>query len=248
MSIVAADLIACLPVNIVNDDAHLSGGMAEPVLAMRPGYTQWSAPAVMAVVSTSAGDVNDLLISGRTADGAYVQETITLTGLVEKLSTTVWERILDFQYNTIAAGAISIKQGSGGTLRYTIPIGEKGASALFKKSFSSSSILIRYDKIFFKNLHATITLQSSTVTLTADPDARIRMGVHTSYNDSAGIANRLTAPAGITFVDDSVAQNLPLSGAFAAGSKIGVWLEENLPAGDGPHKSTFTIQLSGTTI
>ena len=67
------------------------------------------------------------------------------------------------------------------------------------------------------------------------------------WGDTATITNRVTAPAGVTFVDDNVAQNVPTN-ALASAETIGVWWEENLPANDFAHRTTFTSQLSGTTI
>src|SRR3979411_2268578 len=108
-----------------------------------------------------------------------------------------------------AVGTVTFRRQPAGATIYVIPIGERGTSALFKRSASGSGILIRYDKIFWRNNHATLTLNSALIRITADPDARIRQGIHTSTGDSATIANRLTAPGGITFVDDNIDQAVP---------------------------------------
>lgn len=253
MSILATDLLVFCALNRPTDDTSTGGGAISDTSAaatankgVRPNFTQISANAAMSLTSTAAGDTGTATVNGRAATGATNSEAIVMTGTTEKTGATTFERWLDCTLSAVAVGTITIKQGTGGTTRYTIPIGEVGFSALFKRSASGAGILIRYDKIFWKNTHATLTLNSPVITLTADPDARIRVGVHTAINDTATIANRVTAPAGVTFVDDSVAQNSPA--ALAASDKLGVWIEENLPANDPAHRTTFTVQLAGTTI
>ncbi len=255
MSIAATDLLAYNCLNRVTDDTSTAGGDISDTTAagatdkgIRPTYTQWSANAVLAAISTSASDTQNLTIDGRLSTGATASETITLTGTTEKLSTNTYERILDFFLSAVAVGSISIKQGSGGTVRYTIPVGEAGASACFKRSASAAGIVIRYDLIYWKNTHATLTLNSGLMRLSADPDARIRVGVHTATGNAGTITNRITTPGGITFVDDNVDQSVPSGGTLAAGVRIGEWIEENLPASDTPHRTTFTLQLTGTTV
>jgi len=254
MSIVASELIPYCAINRPTDDVSTGGGsLADTTAAavgnkgVRPNFTQWSANAVITFQSTAAGDTATATINGRATTGAINSDSFAMTGVTEKVGTITFERILDFSIGAVAVGTITVRQAAGGTTRYTIPIGEVGASALFKRSASGGGILIRYDKVFWKNTNASLTLNSAAVMLTADPDARIRIGVHTAKGDSATIANRLTAPAGVSFVDDSVSQNVP-TGTLAAAENIGVWIEENLPANDPPHRTTFTLQLSGTTV
>lgn len=129
----------------------------------------------------------------------------------------------------------------------TNPYGWFGACYLFVNSFANSAGVIRYEKMSWWNMHATDTAGNPNYQLTADPQARIRQGVHPSIDDSATIATRLTAPAGVTFVDDNVSQsgsNLPGGAAHWQG----VWFEFNSPANDAnaPFVSTFTTQISFT--
>lgn len=245
MSIVAADLICYNAINQPTDDTA-AGGAGRDVDS-RPGFTQLAANDDTEYVSTSASDTMNSTVNGRDATGATVAETLTLTGVTIKTGTQVFERILDQRLVSDAIGTITFRRQPAGATIYTIPIGERGTSALFKRSASSSGIVIRYDKLFWRNNHATLTLTSAKVRLSADPDARIRVGVHTSKGDTATISNRLTAPGGITFVDDNIDQDVPGT-TLEAVTDIGVWFEENLPASDPPHRTTFTTQLSGATV
>lgn len=156
------------------------------------------------------------------------------------------ERVLHCTINADAAGTVTLRKASDDVTIGTIAAGDRGFHAMFKDSASSTGILIRYEKMFFKNTHATLTLSNAAIKLTADPQSRIRVGCATAKDDTGSVANRLTAPASITYVDDNVSQSIP-TGILAAAEEIGVWVEQNLPANDPAFKSSFTLQLAGTT-
>ena len=118
---------------------------------------------------------------------------------------------------------------------------------MFIDSQSEASLTVRFEKEKWKNEHGTETLTNAEITLTADPSASIRIGVEAAKNDSNTIANRKAIPAGVTFVDDSVAVPVPGS-QLEAGSDISVWIEFTRGAGAAGLKSSFTTQLAGTTI
>ena len=74
---------------------------------------------------------------------------------------------------------------------------------------------------------------------------RSRIALESSKDGSGTSANRTTEPGSIgSWTDDSSAISVP-TGALAAQERIGVWVEQTLPADDPPNKSTFTTQLSG---
>lgn len=245
MPIVAADLIAYNCLNRPTDDTSTGGGAIDP--DVRPSFTQLTANDDTEAVSTSASDTGTLTINGRAATGATNSTTIVLAGTTVVTNATIFERILDVTNSVDAVGTVTYRRQPSGATIFTIVPTERGCSALFKRSTSESGIAIRYDKTFWRNAHASLTLNDAKVRLTADPDARIRQGVHTAKGDTATIANRKAAPAGVTFVDDNVDQAVPTD-TLAASENIGVWWEENLPASDPAHRTTFTSQLSGTTI
>jgi hypothetical protein len=245
MSIAASDLLIFQAANHAQDDAATQGGAI--ATAGKVEFTQLTANVTPAMISDGA-DTRNCTITGRDATGAIVSETKALNGAVEVVFATTFERMLKI---VLASGDASrtvlVKQGSGGATRATLGPNITSQRALFYDSSSAAGIVIRYEKFFFKQNHGTLTLNNAAVTLTADPAARIRVGCAPSKGDSATATNRITAPASVTFVDDSVAQGVP-TGALAAGETIGVWAEENLPASDAANRTTFTAQLSGTTV
>lgn len=245
MAIASTDLIAYNCANKPDDDVSTGGGAID--LDYRPTFTQLAASDNLEAFSSSAADTGTLTITGRATTGVIQQTTIVLNGTSTVTNANTFERILSVSNSGDANGTITVRRSPAGATVCTIPAGERGVYALFKRSASESGITIRYDKIFWRNAHAGLTLQSAKAQLSADPDSRIRVGIATSVGDSATIANRKTAPAGITFVDDGADQSLPGS-ALAAGANVGQWIELNLPAADSPHKTTFTSQISGTSI
>jgi len=226
------------------DDVSTSGGAID--LAVKPALTQWAANNIAQVLSDGA-DTRTVTVTGRNTAGAIVTDAIVLNGVTPVNGVVTFERVLKIVTTALAARTVTIKEAAGGTIRATIPpTPATTVRILFYDSASGAGILIRYEKLFWKNENATLTLTNAQLTLTADPAARIRIGGDTAVDATVSVANRLTAPGSVVFVDDSVAQNVPGS-ALAAASKIGVWIEQNLPASDPAAKSSFTTQLSGTT-
>src|SRR5205807_2385776 len=146
-----------------------------------------------------------------------------LNGAAVVTSTLTYERLLKA---VLASGdasrTVTVRRATGDTLIATLEPNITSTRRLFYDSSSDPSVQkIRYEKFFLKNTHGTLQLNAAAVKLTADPSATIRIGCAPSKGDSATVTNRLTAPAGVTFVDDNVSQSVP-TGALAAGESIGV--------------------------
>ena len=244
MSIVAADLIAHGSASRPEDDSATSGGAID--LTHRPELTQLTANSVIAAVSDGA-DVRTLTVTGRDATGAIDTEALILTGAVEVVGAKTFERILKLELSAPdASRTVTVTQGSAGPTRATITPNETDRSGMFLKSASEASPVERYEKFFWKNTHATLTLNDAEVELTADPAAKIKIALATAKDDTVSTSNRKTSP-GLTFSDDGVALAVPGS-SLAAAEAIGVWVEQSLIADDAAQKTTFTTQLSGTTV
>lgn len=244
MSIVAAELIAYGPASQPTDDTSTSGGAIDALT--RPVFTQFTANAKLALISDGA-DTRSVDVVGRDATGAVVSETIVLTGATEVLSVATFERIQSVKAQTTSGTRIvTAKQGSAGATIGTIPLSEKGFYMMFRNAASAGTSKLRYEKLFWKNTNATLTLNSAQVTLTADPSTKITLALAASKNDSGSVANRLTSP-GLTFVGVGVAQAVP-GNTLEAASAIGTWILQTLGINDPALKSSFTTQLDGTTV
>ena len=245
MSIAATDLISYCSASRPEDDTSLAGGAIDTT--KRPSFTQWTANAVAAIVSDGA-DTRTVTVYGRDATGAFTNQNLVADGTNEVVGTVVFERILKITVSA-ASGTrtITIKQGAGGSTRATIPPNETGVAAMFINSASAATAKVRYEKLFWRNSHASLTLNAAQVTLTADPSAKIKIGLEAAKNDSNSVANRLAVPAGVTFVDDNVAQNVPGT-TLEAASAIGVWVEQSLAINDIAYRSSYTTQLTGSSV
>lgn len=257
MSIVAAELIAYNAQNRPTDDTSTAGGdIADPTTGtgvshgVRPVFTQLASNGTIEAASNGTSDGTKVLtITGRNAAGAVVSDTITLSGTANTFvaGTVTFERIQEVSLSADAAGTITVRKATGGATIGTIPATERGFCMLFKRAASAAGITTRYDLIYWKNTNSALTLQAVNLTLTADPSSKIFVGVHTAQGNAGTITNRVTAPAGVTFVDDNVSQTIP-STDLASGARIGQWIRLTLAANDTPYRSTFTSQISGTTV
>jgi len=247
MPIASADLIALGSLNRPEDDTALVGGAID--IDNRPVFTQLAANDTVQVKSDNAGDITqNVTITGRDAAGAEVSEVLgPLTGVTPVVGTQTFERVLKVVMDADAVGIITVERTIGPTLIQTIPIGERGFYGLFIKSASESAATTRFEKLFWKNTHASLTLNAAKVELTADPAAKIRLGLEAAKNDTNTAANRKTAPGGVTFVDNNVKQDVP-GNTLEAASAIGTWIELALAIDDTPVKDTFTTQLEGTSV
>ena len=247
-SIIASELIAYLCANLPEEDVSPGGGGidATDIVSM----SQLAAPDKVAFTSDTVGDVRTVTITGRDATGVMVSEVVNLNGTTRVVSANIYDRIAKVVLSAGDANkVVTMTRNDVGTYTSLCILGKNivHARMLFINAISGPSPVTRYAKMFWRNTNPTLTLLSAQMTLTADPQAVTQMGCATSLNDTDSIANRLAAPAGITFVGVNVSQNLP-TGLLPSGSQVGVWISQSLAAGNAAFKNTFTTQLVGATI
>lgn len=243
MPIANSELVFYLSANRPINDVSTTGGAIDAT--MRPIAAHFAAPARVALVSDGA-DTRVATVRFRDVTGVIIQENVALNGVSEVLSVATAERVLSVVLDAVSPRTVLLKEGAGGTVRITIPPQELGAQILFYDSASESSGVNRVDKLHLKNNNLSLTLNNATVTLTADPVARIKIGIAATKNDSVTVANRKASPGGIVFVDDSVVVNVP-TGNLASTEAAGTWIQQGLLANDPPFKSTFTVTGAGTS-
>lgn len=251
MPVVSTDLVLYASANLPDADTGSAGGAID--LLRRLDFTQLAANAAIEAVSSAAGDTMNLTIEARRPDGSVVSETKALNGTTAidfTVNGTV-ERILKAELASAPAGTITVRSDGAGTTYRTIAAGERGFWMMFRKTSSDPAAQRDYfTKAFWKNNHATLALQSAVVKQNADPDARITHLLASAKADTATSTNRLTAPAAGDTQDpdtfDDTDKTVP-GGTLGAGETIGVWLRLRLPAADVPHRTTYTLELSGTS-
>jgi hypothetical protein len=245
-SVVAADLVAYHAATQSDVDGSTVGGAIDTL--RRPDFTQIAANDTIQALSSAAGDTAiTVTMTGRSAAGSIVTETKTLTGTTAITFNTLGtvERVLQAELSAAAAGTITIQRTTGAVLIRTIPIGERGFSAIFRKGSSSTSGTVTYyAKVFYKNTNATNALLGAQVSESADPTGLIDFGLAASVNDSGTTTNRQTAPGGVTFA--STAAAVPGTD-LAATAAIGIWVRMSLAINNAAVRSTWTAQIAGST-
>lgn len=246
MSIVQSELKLYGSASMPTNDTGGSGGAI--ALTTEVEFTPLAANGPVGVVSANAGDTSQTLtITGRLASGVIDTEALALNGQTRVPGAKVWERILRLSLSGAGAGVITVDRNADSAVVKAIPVGVTLVTRLFYDAASEAGAVNRHEKIFFKNTNGTLTLTNAAVTLTADPSAKILIGLEASKDGTASIANRKATPGSVTFVDDSVAAAIP-GNTLEAGAAIGVWIRQALGGGDAPAKSTFTVQLSGSSV
>lgn len=243
MSIASTDLVLFASASVPDDDVTTSGGAIDTL--RRLDFTQLAADDDIEVISDSASDTQNCTITARDAAGVIVTETAALTGTSAKIFSTlgVVNRVLQVELASVAIGTITVRRSVAGATVRTIPIGERGFMAVFRKCASDPSSTVDYFcKGFFKNTHGTLSLTSAAVKQNADPSAKITHALDASIDASTSVADRLTDP-GFTFNDSD--KTVPGGGVLAAGEAIGVWFKLSLTAGDSAYNSTYTVELAG---
>jgi hypothetical protein len=246
MAIAASDLKFYASTSMPENDTAVSGGAIDLNTAVT--FTDIAATDTVEALSSAAGDTMNLTITGRNAAGAIVSETKALTGVTFITFSVLGaiERFLKALLASAPTGTITIRRATGDVTIATIPPNKLGVRRLFYDSSSDVADVDRYEKIFARNEHGTLTLNNAALKLTGDPPARYRIGGAPAKGDTANVANRRTLPASVTFVDDNIVQGVP-TGILASNESIGIWIHQDLNAGDAAHKAAISVELSGTS-
>lgn len=251
MPIASTDLLVYHALNRPTDDTTTTGGAID--LDWRPVFTQLAANDDIEVLSSAAGDTTQTAtIWGRNAAGEIVTQAVTLSGTTAVIFSTagILERVLRCQISADAVGTVTFRRSIAGATVATIAIGERGTSIMFYDSSSDPSVTkTRYEKVFYLNNHATLTLTNAKVQLSADPSTKLNISVDDAVNGTTTAANRVTNPGvAQAYVGVGVQITVPGGGNLAAASRIGMWIRQSLGVADTPIKNTFDLRADGTSV
>jgi hypothetical protein len=260
MSILATDLIAYgvlvppTPDATGDSTANIGGGID---VTNRVVFTNVLPSAQTVKIKSSAADTRFTRITGRKADGTLVTENLQLNGTTAVTSVNTFDRILKFAVydssNTTLTGSatltVTLYENDGTTVVGAVggtaaTSTETGFYGMFIGSSSDPSVTkTRYEKFFYKNVHATLALQAPTIQLTADASAVLSIAVENTNGGTTTVATRLTAPSGVTaFGTTAIA--VP-AGSIAAGAAVAVWVKQALAIGNAPINSSFQTTITG---
>lgn len=252
----------------LHDDTSVAGGSVIQLARLDSAPpAAGGGTELLEVLSTDPTDLTQTAkITARLASGGSTGGNYSLSAGVVVNGTTpvniaadigdpgVWE-LLRINVSPAATGSVNVRVRGAGPQRGTVSqnpvngvVGRTDSYSMFWSASSRAAGITRYDKMFWRNWNPSGPAASPVFTLSTDTSARIRIGVHPSLDDSATIANRLTAPAGVVFVDDNIAQFGPTD--IAPSSAQGVWVEFASIASEtiAPIITSYQVQMSFQTL
>ena len=235
------------------DDVTIAGGDID--LTTKVIFTDISTTDNITVISDSAGDTGDIVITGRLSSGIIDTETLTLNGTTRVVGSKLFERILKITVDADTDGTVTITRDNTPTYTViaTIEVGIRKVVRLFYDAAGDAaggSTRNFYQKIFLKNEHGSIALTNARIAESADPTTFITFDLESAKDsDNSTVDSRLDqAPAsGMLSSFSNSTKNIP--GTYlGAGEYIGVWLKMAVPAGTSPTKNTYSLRTTGKSV
>lgn len=248
MAILDTELILYGSANHPEIDTTTAGGAIST--SVKLVFTDISATGTVEVLSNNAGDTTQTVtVTGRLAAGNIASEVLTLNGTTPVAGTNSYERILKAVKSASTTGVITLRKASDDV---TIATFEKTPHEIltirrlfYDASAPPSGTRDYYEKGFWKNTNATLTLTNSTVVEQADPTAKVTFALANTLDDTGTSTNRLTAPASGVTAFDSATKNVANTQNLTNGTAQGIWFKLSLAAGDAATKNTYTTRLTG---
>ena len=252
MPVVDTDIVVYGSASMPDDDTPTQIGGAID-LTTRIVFTDIVADDVIEILSDNVGDTTQTVtIYGRNAEGELVSDALSLNGTTLVTGAISFERILKIVVSAAHAGTITVRAA---TTDAEISAIESGVLEIRRPFYNAAADVgggaarKYYEKVFFKNNHATLSLTTAQILEQADPSGKVAFDLESTLNgtDDNGVGNnRQVAPGGYTF--DSAAKNVANTQNHTALAGQGVWLELSLTAGDAAQKTSLTLRESGQTV
>lgn len=251
MPIVDSDIIVYGSAVMAEEDTTTNIGGAIDT-SIRIVFTDIDATGIVEMVSSAAGDTTQTVtVYGRNAAGELFNDAKTCNGTTVVDFTGSFERIMKVTVGASHTGTITIRKDAAagdlmdiepGVLEVRRPFYDVAADV------GGGSARTYYEKIFFWNDHATLSLTNATIAEQADPSGNLEFDLATGLGDTGdnGAFTRQTAPGGYTF--DGTTKNVANSQNHTAQAGQAVWLKLSLAAGASAAKTTYTLRESGTTV
>lgn len=243
MPLTSDDLVLYASQNTPTDDTSQSGGAIDATMRL---LSVWMTETSSIELVSDGPDTRQATITARKPDGTIASETLTLNGTTPVQTSGSYESLLRVILSATSPDrTVTVSQVSSSQVLHRIAPGERGATSLFVNAASDpAQETHRYEKVFWKNVHPSLSLTEAAVTLALDQAGTIQIGMEAAKNGNGSVANRRTVPGGVGFVDDNVP--LPVPGnSLGPGEAIGVWVRLYLRALHPPVRSKFTLRISG---
>lgn len=249
MPVLDSDIVVYGAQNHAEDDSSVQGGAIDTTV--RLVFVDIDPAGTIEAVSDNAGDTTqDLTVVGLNAAGEVVTEQQTLNGTTPVAFSETIATILKATLSGAAAGNVTVREAGGGD---TLMIFEPGLLQIRRPFYlaaaeaSGGAQRKYYEKIFFRNNNASLSLTNAVISELSDPSGKIAFALETSLDGTGTSANRRTAPASGVTAFDSNPKNVANNQNHTAGAAQGVWLELTLDPGDPAQETSYTLRESGTT-
>lgn len=257
MSLVASDLVAVSwDGQAENDTSDYAWNLVLTTRRFAHVAEIGASASGVEVLSSNAGDTTQTVtVRGWSSAGKLIDALANPYALNGTTAVGIDGSWLRLTYCTISAsttGTITFRKSGGGatlaTIDSTAAGGARTAQRMFVFAYATQAGITRYDKFMWYNKNSSFAAISPVSRLTADPQTRIRIGAEASSGVGADTTTRLTAPGGISFVDDNVDQtgpaNIPTLDTWA------IWVEFASTADDpnAPFGDSFTAQITAQSI
>lgn len=252
MPVAESDIVVYGSALMPDDDTpvNIGGGID---LTTRISFVDIAATDQVEIVSDNAGDTTQTVtLDGRNAAGEKISDPVTLNGTTVAVSALTFERIEEILVSAAHAGNITIRDQDSDT---EIAVIESGVLRIRRAFYGAAAEPAAgaerkyYEKVFFRNNHATLSLTNAQVLEQLDPSGLVAFALESTLNGTdtnGGGNNRQVAPGGYTF--DSDAKSVANSQNHTAQAAQGVWLELTLAAGAAAQNTTYTLRESGETV
>lgn len=250
MPVVAADFGYYLGASIPEDDASAVGGAVQD-----PASAGGARIPILADISgldfieclSDGADTRTMPTAYRRSSGLIVSDTIQLAGTSVQQTSIQAERFMKAELSAKdAARTVTLRKASDDVTIAVLKPNFRSVHRMFYGAVSAGTQKVLYEGFYVQNDNATAAALSAAITLISDPIGRLKMGLAAAKGNITAAANRLTAPGGVSFVDDNVPVNVP-GGSLGPGERIWVWLELTLAAAAAAAKSSWQVRVDFST-
>jgi hypothetical protein len=219
-------------------------------LTTQISFTPLGGEFSLEVLSSNAGDVMDLTLTGRAPNGTILTKTVTVAGLTVVDITGTFKRLLKAVLTSAPTGNVIIrKDGAAGDIM-TFDAGSNVTTIrrpfqYIGADLASGADRTFYEKIFYRNSNASDALIGAKIKLAVNPSGRVKFALDAalgaSTKNGAG-NNRAVAPAALVF--NTTEKAVP-TGDLLQNNDIGIWMKIDLPKGSAASDDTIQFDITG---
>lgn len=249
MAVTASDIVIYASQYKPKNDTDTSGGDINS--GLRVTFTDIVSTDVVELLSSSASDSGNVVITGRNSAGILLNETVALSGTTTVSGSQQFERIVSAIYSSTPVGDITLRDASTDASIGVIYTNESGFERVFYDATANQAggdDKILYEKVFVKNNNTSTALNNVTVGEVATGlYTIIEFGLEEVKQSSESTANRTVVPTGVNTFGDNASSGLPQDGYLNPLDYQGVWLKLTLEDGASTSNSFYRLQIDGVS-